>query len=79
MKWVVKCAGKTKVVIAGGPHVSELDFEKLTYDSIKAGAIGMAVGRNVWQDKTPLVLTKALKEIVLNDKTLEEAEKEKLK
>lgn len=68
MKWVVKCAGKTKVVIAGGPHVSESDFEKLTFDAISAGAIGMAVGRNVWQDKTPLILTKSLKEIVFHGK-----------
>jgi fructose-bisphosphate aldolase, class I len=71
MKWIVKCAGKTKVVIAGGPHVSEQDFEKLTYDSICSGAIGMAVGRNVWQDKTPLVLTKALKEIIFHGKSPE--------
>lgn len=77
MKWIVKCAGKTKVVIAGGPHVSEQDFEKMTYDSISAGAIGMAVGRNVWQDKTPMVLTKALKEIVFNGKSSEELNKNK--
>jgi class I fructose-bisphosphate aldolase len=75
MAWVVKCAGKTKVVIAGGPHVSEQEFEKLTYDSICAGAIGMAVGRNVWQDKTPLILTKALKEIIFHGKLPEDVSK----
>ncbi|MGV8162756.1 MAG: class I fructose-bisphosphate aldolase [Candidatus Nanoarchaeia archaeon] len=73
MKWVVNCAGKTKVVIAGGPHVSEQDFVKLTHESLRAGAVGMAVGRNVWQDKTPLALTKALKEVTFNNKTPEEA------
>jgi class I fructose-bisphosphate aldolase len=77
MKWVVKCAGKTKVVIAGGPLVSENDFAKMTYDSIQSGAIGLAVGRNVWQDKTPMVLTKALKEIIFNDKTPGEAFRDK--
>jgi fructose-bisphosphate aldolase, class I len=75
MKWIVKCAGKTKVVIAGGPHVSDQDFEKLTYDSICAGAIGMAIGRNVWQNKTPMALTKALKEIVFKGKTPAELNK----
>jgi len=75
MKWVVKCAGKTKVVIAGGPHVSEQDFEKLTHDAISSGAAGMAVGRNVWQDKTPLILTKNLKEIIFNGKSPEELKK----
>jgi fructose-bisphosphate aldolase, class I len=72
MKWVIKCAGKTKVVIAGGPRVSENDFEKLTYDAMYSGAIGIAVGRNVWQDKTPLVLTKALKQIIFENKMPEE-------
>jgi class I fructose-bisphosphate aldolase len=73
MKWVVKCAGNTKVVIAGGPQVSEQEFVKLTYDSICAGAVGMAVGRNVWQDKTPIVLTKALKEVVFKNAKPEDA------
>ncbi|MFA6073700.1 MAG: hypothetical protein WC758_06295 [Candidatus Woesearchaeota archaeon] len=76
MKWVVKCAGKTKVVIAGGPHVSEQDFIKLTYDSLRAGAIGMAIGRNVWQNKTPLTLSKALKEVVFNNCVPEEISKQ---
>lgn len=73
MKWVVKCAGKTKVVIAGGPQVSENDFVKMTYDSVQAGAIGLAVGRNAWQAKNPFVLADALKKVVFKKMTPEEA------
>lgn len=73
MKWVITCAGKTKVVIAGGPHVSEIEFAKMAADSMNAGAIGLAVGRNVWQDKTPMIVTSALKKIVFEGKTPDEA------
>jgi fructose-bisphosphate aldolase, class I len=73
MKWVVKCAGKTQVVIAGGPQISEHDFLGLVYDSMRAGAVGMAVGRNAWQAKEPIKLAKALREIVHNGKTAVEA------
>ena len=75
MKWVVRCAGKTKTVIAGGPQIAENDFLGLVYDSMRSGAIGMAIGRNAWQAKEPLKLAKALREIIHNGKTAEEAKK----
>jgi class I fructose-bisphosphate aldolase len=75
MKWVVRCAGKTKVVIAGGPKVEEQDFLRFVYDSMRCGAAGMAIGRNAWQAKNPLKLARALREIVHCGRTPEEAGK----
>ena len=62
----VKAAGKTKVVMAGGPKVKENEFLKSVKDVMEAGAIGVVVGRNVWLDKKPLRITEEIKKIVFN-------------
>lgn len=64
MEWIVKSAGKTKVVVAGGakePLDSLLEMTKIV---MQAGAIGLAIGRNVWQAEEPLVVCQKLKEII---------------
>ncbi len=60
----VKAAGKTKVVLSGGPKVSDKEFLEVVKNIMEAGAIGIAVGRNVWQRENPLEITKKLKEII---------------
>ncbi len=64
LKWAVSSAGKTKVVIAGGPPISEAQLLKQVSDIMKTGAIGLAVGRNVWQNSNPLEITKRIKSII---------------
>jgi len=64
LKWAVKSAGKTKVVIAGGAKEDEKEFLKQVQEIIDAGAIGMAVGRNIWQSNKPLELTKKIKKVI---------------
>ena len=64
LKWAVKSAGRTKIVVAGGTKQSEKDFLKQVKDIVSSGAIGLAVGRNVWQSKNPLELTKKLQKII---------------
>lgn len=64
MRWVVESAGKTKVVVSGGVKQSEEEFLAMARSVMKAGAIGMAVGRNVWQSKDPIGTTERLKEII---------------
>ena len=64
LKWAVKSAGKTKVVVAGGIKTSEKEFLKDVREIIDSGAAGLAVGRNVWQHPTPLELTRKIKEII---------------
>ena len=60
----VMSAGKTRVVLSGGPKVDDKEFLKVVKNIMAAGAIGIAVGRNVWQRKDPLEITKKLKEII---------------
>ncbi len=63
-KWAVECAGKTKVVLSGGPKVTDEEFLEVVKNVIKAGAIGVAVGRNVWQNKDPIGMAKKIREII---------------
>ncbi|MBI1982281.1 MAG: fructose-bisphosphate aldolase [Candidatus Levybacteria bacterium] len=64
LKWVVESAGKTKVVVSGGVKEEEETFLGVVRTVMKAGAAGMAVGRNVWQSKDPIGMTEKLKEII---------------
>ncbi len=72
-KWAVKAAGKTKVLVVGGPKLSDKELLQRTYDVMKAGASGLAIGRNVWQHEKPLEITKALKKIIFDNKSVDEA------
>lgn len=63
-RWAVRSAGKTKVVLSGGVKVNEDQFLKVIKDIIDAGAIGAAIGRNIWQHENPLEITKKIKEII---------------
>ncbi len=64
LKWMVKVAGKAKIVIAGGAKKDGSEFLSDAADIMKAGAAGIAVGRNVWQNKDPFKITEDLKKIV---------------
>lgn len=67
--WAVKSAGRCKVVLSGGPKTEKLEeFLETVQSVIKAGAAGVAVGRNVWQAKEPLEVLKKLEKIVYNEK-----------
>ncbi len=61
-RWAVRCAGRTRVVMSGGPKSGK--FLDQVKEVIQAGAAGLAVGRNVWQDPKPLEVAKALREII---------------
>lgn len=63
-KWAVECAGKTKVVLSGGPKVTDEEFLEVVKNVMSAGAIGVAVGRNVWQNKDPIGISLKIKNII---------------
>ena len=64
LQWAVKNAGKTKIVIAGGIKKNEKELLKQIKDIMKSGCIGLAIGRNIWQSKNPLEITKKIKKII---------------
>ena len=73
-KWVVKSAGKVKVFMAGGPKAANDEaFLTQVKGVIDAGGAGLAVGRNVWQHKEPLKISRALRAIVMEGKGVKEA------
>jgi len=62
------------VVIAGGPKVdTELQVLEFVYDGIQKGAIGVNLGRNVWQSEHPVAMIKALRAIIHEKATAKEA------
>jgi 3-hydroxy-5-phosphonooxypentane-2,4-dione thiolase len=62
------------VVMAGGPKCETqkevLDF---VYDGMQKGAIGLNLGRNVWQDPHPVGMAKALWGIIHEKKNVKQA------
>ena len=64
-RWVVHSASPMKVVMSGGPMTStDVEFLSMVEDVLKAGAIGIAVGRNVWQRKDPLTISSRIHQII---------------
>ncbi len=62
------------VVIAGGPKCkTELEVFNFVHDGITKGAIGVNLGRNVWQHKYPLAMMKALHAVIHKKATPKEA------
>ena len=53
------------VVMAGGPQVdSELEVLEFVYDGMQRGAIGVNLGRNIWQNDFPVAMMRAVRYIV---------------
>ena len=62
------------VVMAGGPQVdTELEVLEFVYDGMQRGSIGVNLGRNVWQNESPVAMIRAIRYIVHENGTAEEA------
>ena len=61
------------VVIAGGKKVSERDALQLAYDAIRRGAVGVDMGRNIFQSEHPVAMIKAVRAIVHQNASVDEA------
>ena len=62
------------VVMAGGPKCeTELEVMEFVYDGLQRGAIGINLGRNVWQHPHPLAMMRALRAVVHEKATPAEA------
>ena len=62
------------VVIAGGPKLDTMtDVLQLTYDAISRGAVGVDMGRNIWQSEHPVAAIQAVRAIVHEKATVKAA------
>jgi putative autoinducer-2 (AI-2) aldolase len=52
------------IVIAGGKKLPELDALKMARAAIKAGAVGVDMGRNIFQSYDPVAMIKAVRAVV---------------
>ena len=63
------------VVMAGGPQVdTERQVFDFVYDGLQKGAIGVNLGRNIWQDDFPVAMIRALRAIIHDKATPQQAE-----
>jgi len=62
------------VVMAGGPKCeTELEVFDFVYDGMRRGAIGVNLGRNVWQNPHPVAMMRALNAVIHDEATPKQA------
>jgi putative autoinducer-2 (AI-2) aldolase len=63
------------VIVAGGKKISEMEALDLTYNSVKRGAVGVDMGRNIFQSDCPVGMIQAVRAIVHENISPKEAYK----
>ncbi|MEO0095515.1 MAG: 3-hydroxy-5-phosphonooxypentane-2,4-dione thiolase [candidate division WOR-3 bacterium] len=61
------------IVIAGGKKVPEKEALQLAYNAINKGAVGVDMGRNIFQSEDPVAMIQAVRAIVHKDASVDEA------
>jgi len=62
------------VIMAGGPKCeTEVEVLEFVHDGIEKGAVGINLGRNVWQSPHPVAMAAALRAIVHDQATVKQA------
>jgi putative autoinducer-2 (AI-2) aldolase len=62
--------------MAGGPKVdTDLEVFEFVHDGMEKGAIGVNLGRNIWQNEHPVAMIKALRAIIHEKASVKEANK----
>lgn len=61
------------IVIAGGKKTPERDALEMAYEAISRGATGVDMGRNIFQSDSPLAMIKAVRAVVHQGKSVDEA------
>ncbi len=78
---VVEACGNVPVVIAGGKKKPEMEALQMAYNAVSEGAVGVDMGRNIFQSDSPVGMIKAIRAIVHDGLSPKEAyeiyEKEK--
>lgn len=64
--WAVKAGAGMKVFMSGGPKApTDEAFLRQVQGAMDAGATGLAVGRNAWQNAEPLKMAESLRRVIL--------------
>lgn len=61
------------IVVAGGKKIPERDAMELSYNAVREGAVGVDMGRNIFQSDHPVAMIKTVREIVHNNMKPKEA------
>ncbi|MDP6525024.1 MAG: 3-hydroxy-5-phosphonooxypentane-2,4-dione thiolase [Kiritimatiellia bacterium] len=69
----VTAAVPVPIVIAGGKKLPELDALKMAYQAIDQGAMGVDMGRNIFQAEDPIAMIKSVRGVVHDNMTPEDA------
>lgn len=70
---VVDACGNVPVVIAGGKKLPEKEALDMTHNAVSDGAIGVDMGRNIFQSDSPVGMIQAVRSIVHEGKSVAEA------
>ncbi|MCZ6564085.1 MAG: 3-hydroxy-5-phosphonooxypentane-2,4-dione thiolase [Deltaproteobacteria bacterium] len=61
------------VIVAGGKKIPELDALRLAANAIQGGAVGVDMGRNIFQSDSPVGMIRAVRAIVHEKASVEQA------
>jgi len=61
------------VVIAGGKKLPEAEALQLAYDAVQRGAVGVDMGRNIFQAENPVAMIQAVRAVVHKNASPKEA------
>ncbi len=61
------------IVIAGGKKIPEKDALELAYNAITRGAVGVDMGRNIFQSECPVAMIQAVRAVVHNNEAPDKA------
>ncbi|MDE1854186.1 MAG: 3-hydroxy-5-phosphonooxypentane-2,4-dione thiolase [Thaumarchaeota archaeon] len=61
------------VVIAGGKKLPEREALQLAFDAVSEGAVGVDMGRNIFQSSNPVGMIRAIRAVVHDGKGVDEA------
>jgi putative autoinducer-2 (AI-2) aldolase len=70
---VVEACGNVPVVIAGGKKIEEKAALKMARNAIDAAAVGVDMGRNIFQSDNPVGMMQAVKAIVHEGASVDKA------
>lgn len=61
------------VIMAGGPKVEDKGVLEFVHDGMSKGAVGVNLGRNIWQHEYPLAMMRSLRAIIHDRVSVDEA------